>query len=104
VLATLEIVRDLLTVRFDDQTVWRILIADALPMIESSGCAARLGGAVGTFSRMNAHLKCIRATNRNFPGRIGHNDTQAFVASPATVAASARTGKIPGLRGFALKG
>jgi hypothetical protein len=32
-------------------------------------------------------MKCISATNRNFPGRMGHKESQVFLASPATVAA-----------------
>jgi 3-isopropylmalate/(R)-2-methylmalate dehydratase large subunit len=41
-----------------------------------------------------AGLKCISATNRNFPGRMGHKESQVFLASPATVAASAIAGRI----------
>jgi 3-isopropylmalate/(R)-2-methylmalate dehydratase large subunit len=47
-----------------------------------------------TFGRLNAPLKCISATNRNFPGRMGHKESQVFLASPATVAASAIAGRI----------
>ncbi len=41
-----------------------------------------------------AGMKCISATNRNFPGRMGHKESQVFLASPSTVAASAMTGHI----------
>src|SRR5216110_775559 len=92
--ATPEIVQDLQTARWGQQTVWEILVAAGVQMTENAGCAACLGGPVDTFGRMNAPLKCISATNRNFPGRMGHKESQVFLASPATVAASALTGKI----------
>ena len=37
---------------------------------------------------------CISTTNRNFPGRMGHVESQTYLASPVVVAASAATGKI----------
>ena len=92
--ATPEIVRDLQTTCWGNQTIWDILVAAGVQMTENAGCAACLGGPVDTFGRMNAPLKCISTTNRNFPGRMGHKDSQVFLASPATVAASAIAGKI----------
>jgi len=93
--ATPEIVHDLQTTRWGDRTVWQILEDAGVRMTENAGCAACLGGPVDTFGRMNqAGLKCISATNRNFPGRMGHKESQVFLASPATVAASALAGKI----------
>lgn len=92
--ATPEIAHDLQSTRWGEQTLWEILQAAGVQMTENAGCAACLGGPVDTFGRMNAPLKCISATNRNFPGRMGHKDSQVFLASPATVAASALTGKI----------
>ena len=92
--ATPEIAHDLQTARWGDRTVWQILLDAGVQMTENAGCAACLGGPVDTFGRMNAPFKCISATNRNFPGRMGHKDSQVFLASPATVAASALTGKI----------
>ena len=77
-----------------DKTIWQVLVAAGVQMTENAGCAACLGGPVDTFGRMNAPMKCISATNRNFPGRMGHKDSQVFLASPATVAASAIAGKI----------
>jgi 3-isopropylmalate/(R)-2-methylmalate dehydratase large subunit len=92
--ATPEIVHDLQSYRWDDKTIWQILTDAGVQMTENAGCAACLGGPVDTFGRMNAPLKCISATNRNFPGRMGHKESQVFLASPATVAASALTGRI----------
>ena len=93
--ATPEIVHDLQTTRWGDKTVWQILEDAGVRMTENAGCAACLGGPVDTFGRMNQPgLKCISATNRNFPGRMGHKESQVFLASPATVAASALAGKI----------
>jgi len=92
--ATPEIVHDLQTARWGDKSVWQILVDAGVQMTENAGCAACLGGPVDTFGRMNAPLKCISATNRNFPGRMGHRESQVFLASPATVAASALTGHI----------
>jgi 3-isopropylmalate/(R)-2-methylmalate dehydratase large subunit len=92
--ATPEIVHDLQTARWDGKTVWQVLVDAGVQMTENAGCAACLGGPVDTFGRMNSPMKCISATNRNFPGRMGHKESQVFLASPATVAASALTGKI----------
>jgi 3-isopropylmalate/(R)-2-methylmalate dehydratase large subunit len=92
--ATPEVVRDLKNAWWADRTVWEILVEAGVQMTENAGCAACLGGPVDTFGRMNAPLKCISATNRNFPGRMGHKDSQVFLASPMTVAASALEGRI----------
>src|ERR1051325_3888913 len=92
--ATPEIVQDLQSARWDGQTVWNILVEAGVQMTENASCAACLGGPVDTFGRINTPLKCISATNRNFPGRMGHKESQVFLASPATVAASALTGNI----------
>jgi 3-isopropylmalate/(R)-2-methylmalate dehydratase large subunit len=93
--ATPDIVRDLQSTRWGDHTIWQILEDAGVRMTENAGCAACLGGPVDTFGRINQPgLKCISATNRNFPGRMGHKESQVFLASPATVAASAIAGKI----------
>jgi 3-isopropylmalate/(R)-2-methylmalate dehydratase large subunit len=93
--ATPEIVRDLQTTYWGKQTIWDVLVNAGVQMTENAGCAACLGGPVDTFGRINKPgIKCISATNRNFPGRMGDKESQVFLASPATVAASALAGKI----------
>ena len=93
--ATPDIVRDLQTTYWGDQTIWQVLVNAGVQMTENAGCAACLGGPVDTFGRINkSGIKCISATNRNFPGRMGDKESQVFLASPATVAASALTGHV----------
>jgi len=99
--ATPEIVRDLQTTYWGPKTIWQVLVDAGVQMTENAGCAACLGGPVDTFGRMNTPLKCISATNRNFPGRMGHKESQVFLASPATVAASALTGRVTDPREYA---
>ena len=82
------------------RNVWQALLDAGVQLTENAGCAACLGGPVDTFGRMNQPQKCISTTNRNFPGRMGHLESQVFLASPATVAASALTGKITDPREF----
>ncbi len=99
--ATPEIVHDLQSTRWGDRTIWQILLDAGVRMTENAGCAACLGGPVDTFGRINQPgIKCISATNRNFPGRMGHKESQVYLASPATVAASALTGRITDPREF----
>ena len=99
--ATPEIVNDLQTTEWDGKTVWNILSDAGVRMTENAGCSACLGGPVDTFGRMNeGGMKCISATNRNFPGRMGSKESQVYLASPATVAASALAGHVADPRDY----
>lgn len=91
--ATVEVDRALDTEKVGAKTL-RQIFADAGCKIGPPSCAACLGGPVDTFGRMNEPLVCISATNRNFPGRMGHPESQVYLASPQTVAASALKGRI----------
>ncbi|MDI7258653.1 MAG: 3-isopropylmalate dehydratase large subunit [Thermodesulfobacteriota bacterium] len=52
------------------------------------------GFCTGLQGVLAAGEKCIAATPRNFKGRMGSNDAEIYLASPATVTASAIAGKI----------
>ena len=93
--ATPEIVYELQNTYWGGESIWDVMAKAGVQLTENAGCAACLGGPVDTFGRMNkSGLKCISATNRNFPGRMGDKESQVFLASPATVAASALTGRV----------
>lgn len=73
---------------------WAVLEAAGVRMTENASCAACLGGPQDSFGRLNEPMTCISATNRNFPGRMGHKEARVILASPMTVAASAVTGRV----------
>ncbi|MCP4594192.1 MAG: 3-isopropylmalate dehydratase [bacterium] len=98
--ATPQIVRQLQQTVIEGVSVWDTLVSAGVRMTENASCAACLGGPADTFGRLNAPLRCISTTNRNFPGRMGHAESQVFLASPYTVAASALTGRITDPRAY----
>ena len=59
--------------------------------VESSNCGPCFGGHMGVLSK-NARM--ISSSNRNYKGRMGSPDAKIFLASPATVVASAIEGRI----------
>ena len=54
-------------------------------------CGACCGAHMGILAKDEI---CVSTTNRNFPGRMGHIESQTYLASPLVVAASALKGKI----------
>ena len=67
------------------------IFADANCVVSSPTCGACLGGWMGVLA---AGEKCVSTTNRNFVGRMGSTQSEVYLASPATAAASAITGYI----------
>ncbi len=64
---------------------------DAGAVVSTPTCGPCLGGYMGILA---AGEKCIATTNRNFVGRMGHVESEVYLASPLTAAASALTGYI----------
>ena len=67
------------------------VFAEAGALVEAPSCAACMGAHIGVLGPGEV---CISSSNRNFRGRQGSPESKVYLASPATVAASAISGVI----------
>ncbi len=67
------------------------IFMDAEAVISTPTCGPCLGGSMGVLA---AGERAVSTTNRNFVGRMGHVQSEVYLASPAVAAASAVAGRI----------
>ncbi len=83
------------------QTIWKQamqeglfdIFVDAGAVVSTPTCGPCLGGHMGILAKGE---RAIATTNRNFVGRMGHPESEVYLAGPAIAAASAIAGKITG--------
>ena len=88
--ATQQIYKDCIKLGYLD------IFIDAGCVVSTPTCGPCLGGHMGILA---AGERCVATTNRNFVGRMGHTESEVYLASPAVAAASAIAGKISGPKG-----
>ena len=98
--ATTEVEKRIKVEMMDGESIYSILEKAGAKIAGGPSCAACLGGPPDTFGRTEGNEVCISTTNRNFPGRMGSKQSQVYLASPLTVAASALRGVITDPREF----
>ena len=69
------------------------IFMDANAVISTPTCGPCLGGYMGILAKGE---RAVTTTNRNFVGRMGHPESEVYLANPAVAAASAVLGRIGG--------
>jgi len=69
------------------------VFVEAGAVFSTPTCGPCLGGYMGVLA---AGERCVSTTNRNFVGRMGHVDSEVYLANPAVAASSAVLGRIAG--------
>jgi 3-isopropylmalate/(R)-2-methylmalate dehydratase large subunit len=92
--ATRHVEQGLTDTKIDGQSLREIFEAAGVEPIAPPSCAACLGGPIDTFGRTHGNEVVVSTTNRNFIGRMGSKDSQIYLASPYTAAATAIKGFI----------
>ena len=69
------------------------VFVEAGAAVSTPTCGPCLGGHMGVLA---AGERAVSTTNRNFRGRMGHPDSEVYLAGPAVAAASAVKGRITG--------
>jgi len=72
---------------------WAEIFVQAGAVLSTPTCGPCLGGHMGILA---AGERCVSTTNRNFVGRMGHPQSEVYLAGPAVAAASAVLGRIGG--------
>ncbi|OFZ51498.1 MAG: 3-isopropylmalate dehydratase, partial [Bacteroidetes bacterium RIFCSPHIGHO2_02_FULL_44_7] len=98
--ATTEVEKRLKEEMINGDSLYTIFEKAGAKISDNASCAACLGGPPDTFGRLTGDEVCISTTNRNFPGRMGSKQSQVYLASPLTAAASAIRGEITDPRDF----
>lgn len=83
--ATMSIYRECMKRGYSD------IFLDAGCVVSTPTCGPCLGGYMGILA---AGERCVSTTNRNFVGRMGHVESEVYLASPAVAAASGISGHI----------